>query len=779
MAKSWLCRMGIISAAVSAWARADITPLNQFANSGAGILSAPTNVAVGSNGQVLVTQAAPAAAKVFAADGSYLTTLTAAASGSGDFSLAQPLFAAVGSDGSSYVADSTRQAILVYGSNGVGQMQIGQSQLSAASGLAINSSGTLYVGNGSAVDLYNDVGGSLGSFGASGNGDGQFGAAGAAGIALDSSQADVYVADPSGNRIEAFTSAGVYEFDFGNQSGPNSLASPQSLAVSGTGLVYITQPSSAGLEVFSAGGTFVEFVAATLNGQPFFPSGVAVNQAGMVYVTGREGTSGTVVAERFFDPQSWASGTNTFTNSATGPTSIGVGSGQLLGSSLILNSGRGLVVGATTSVIDGGMLTLSGGSLTTNSLTVDGTSSGASFTMFNGTLTANSVAVSNGGVADFTSPQASVSVAGTISVSGGTSELEVQQYAAVSCAALTLSAGQLLLGGTCDLVVNSSVTNNGTINFTGGELDVHGTLANSSTNSIQGYGTLSTTTGLFNSGSMKLTGPSGVQGTVLNSGTIEISGVLPTVFLGSVTNAGTFTVDPGATAVFDDGVVGNPTNSSLAIGAGGSAILASTQNQVMVLSNLTLAGGTGAWHSQLDLGANDLIVHNGNLSQISDQIAQGLNSANHGYWNGQGIDSYAAAQTTNTALGVELNNNGHGQPLVTTFEGQPVTSSDVLVKYTYFGDANLDGIVNGSDYALLDNGFNNGLTGWRNGDFNYDGVINGDDYTLIDNSFNTQGPVLSAAAADRIDTSVPEPACQFILGGLCAMFLRRRRSFGL
>ena len=61
------------------------------------------------------------------------------------------------------------------------------------------------------------------------------------------------------------------------------------------------------------------------------------------------------------------------------------------------------------------------------------------------------------------------------------------------------------------------------------------------------------------------------------------------------------------------------------------------------------------------------------------------------------------------------------------------------MKYTYYGDANLDGKVDASDYSLIDNGYLNHLTGWYNGDFNYDGVINGSDYTLIDNAFNMQG----------------------------------------
>ena len=37
-------------------------------------------------------------------------------------------------------------------------------------------------------------------------------------------------------------------------------------------------------------------------------------------------------------------------------------------------------------------------------------------------------------------------------------------------------------------------------------------------------------------------------------------------------------------------------------------------------------------------------------------------------------------------------------------------------------------------------------SGWFNGDFNYDGLINGDDYAVIDNAFNTQGSISLAAA---------------------------------
>jgi len=132
---------------------------------------------------------------------------------------------------------------------------------------------------------------------------------------------------------------------------------------------------------------------------------------------------------------------------------------------------------------------------------------------------------------------------------------------------------------------------------------------------------------------------------------------------------------------------------------------------------------------------------------------------------------------------VMQNISAAGNPIYTSsFDGVTglnLTSSDVLVRYTYYGDANLDGRVDGSDYSLIDNGYLNQLSGWQNGDFNYDGIVNGSDYTLIDNAFNNQGAALSAgvaslAAVATAQVAVPEPT----LSGLIAvgvLGLRRKR----
>ena len=76
--------------------------------------------------------------------------------------------------------------------------------------------------------------------------------------------------------------------------------------------------------------------------------------------------------QRFFDSDAWFSGTNTFVNASLGPTSVAVGPGDILGASLTLDASRGLIVGDTTTVNAGGTLSMSGGTLTTPTLLLDG-----------------------------------------------------------------------------------------------------------------------------------------------------------------------------------------------------------------------------------------------------------------------------------------------------------------------------------------------------------------------------------------------------------------------
>ncbi len=62
--------------------------------------------------------------------------------------------------------------------------------------------------------------------------------------------------------------------------------------------------------------------------------------------------------------------------------------------------------------------------------------------------------------------------------------------------------------------------------------------------------------------------------------------------------------------------------------------------------------------------------------------------------------------------------------------------------YTYGGDANLTGLINGDDYFRIDSNTNTVGGGWYNGDFNHTGYLNGDDYFIIDGNITRQGDPL-------------------------------------
>jgi hypothetical protein len=148
----------------------------------------------------------------------------------------------------------------------------------------------------------------------------------------------------------------------------------------------------------------------------------------------------------------------------------------------------------------------------------------------------------------------------------------------------------------------------------------------------------------------------------------------------------------------------------------------------------------------------------GTVENPQDQIRQRLlTGRNGGLWNGTGsaiVTSTGAANAQhNTAI-------GYAQASELGLIGQPwggviVDGPAIVMKYTWYGDTDLNGRVNFDDYVRTDNGFNNHLTGWTNGDFDYNNVVNFDDYVLIDLAFNTQTGTLGRALSflDGSDTS--------------------------
>jgi formylglycine-generating enzyme required for sulfatase activity len=106
---------------------------------------------------------------------------------------------------------------------------------------------------------------------------------------------------------------------------------------------------------------------------------------------------------------------------------------------------------------------------------------------------------------------------------------------------------------------------------------------------------------------------------------------------------------------------------------------------------------------------------------------------------------------------------------LTEFVGVAVDDTTVVAKFTYVGDANLDGQVDALDYERVDLAIGNGgVFGTAQGDLNYDGSVDALDYEQIDlNIGNGVGSPLAGVL-------IPEPTGMVALA-VAGMTLRRRR----
>lgn len=232
-------------------------------------------------------------------------------------------------------------------------------------------------------------------------------------------------------------------------------------------------------------------------------------------------------------------------------------------------------------------------------------------------------------------------------------------------------------------------------------------------------------------GNYTFTGAGGIAGsgmlTKSGAGTLTISS--PLSYTGATTiSAGKLSLATNLTST-----------SGISIASG--ATLQLQKSTSINTANLTLAAG-----SILDITSNTETFNTSITGHSAATLTSLLKSAyDAGKWDAAGITSSTAAATRGTTLGYS------------------VSGSIFTIKYTWLGDANLDGIVNSSDLSAIAPA---GTT-WSAGDFNYDGKVNADDYALF---------MLGSAESggQNISVTLPEPAIAAPLV-IAAMFGARRR----
>jgi hypothetical protein len=287
-------------------------------------------------------------------------------------------------------------------------------------------------------------------------------------------------------------------------------------------------------------------------------------------------------------------------------------------------------------------------------------------------------------------------------------------------------SNNVLPGANDSVIIN--VPANPTITLSSGTQTVYN--VKSSENLVISGGTLSVATESTFNGSLTLSG-----GTLTGLGNATLVNASNTWSAGTMTGSGATIIATGAVL----NVTGAGTRSATRpVQVNGLVSVATGGNKLMMLSSLAVAG-------KLDLNDNDFILDYTGPSQLAAVQALINSARNGGDWLGNGITSSGARTnpSQNTTLGaMEATDYDSVYGSGALFNAVDPDSTAVLVKYTYYGDTDFNGSVDGDDYSRTDSGFNLGFSGWLNGDFDGNGLIDGDDYALIDLAFNSQGGVL-------------------------------------
>ena len=215
----------------------------------------------------------------------------------------------------------------------------------------------------------------------------------------------------------------------------------------------------------------------------------------------------------------------------------------------------------------------------------------------------------------------------------------------------------------------------------------------------------------------------------------------------------------GPADVLDQSLAGNTVQVDGALSVQGGSRLRKQGAGVLRTRSLDIAAG-----AQLDLTGGRVIVDYSGASPLAAVAAKVASGYADGSWTGDGIVSSTAPADAGTGVGfAEASTLG-----VSSFGGEGVDGSSVLLRYTLRGDGNLDGSVNLSDFTALAAAFGGGST-WSGGDYNYDGVTNLSDFTALAANFGRTLPADPARA-------VPEPAAALAacVAGMTALRQRRK-----
>ena len=432
-----------------------------------------------------------------------------------------------------------------------------------------------------------------------------------------------------------------------------------------------------------------------------------------------------------------------------------------------VNTISGAIVNGGVNSVDlsgGGTWIFSGSNTYTGNTTVNGSTLQLGNSGSTGRISPSSAITNNGTLAfnrsntltqgtDFAS-----TIAGTGNVTQAGSGTTILSASNSYSGGTTVNAGALSLGSDAALGATS-----GTVTLNGGSLQ---TSASFDFDPARNF-TVGSGTGTLNTQGNANT----IAGALSGAGTLAKSGSGTLILSGSI-GIGGLSANEGTVSIGQSGTIG-----AMSVGASGTVTLTAHTGVYNVIdtSSLSIAAGGSIdlWNNAMVLRASGTSENAANLATVKAAV----NAASHGLkWDGVGFGSTTAfneAQTGKTqALALMVYDNTVIKQA--GFEGvsglgyfdessNPVGFNQVLVKLTYLGDFNADGVINASDYTWLD-GFALGAN--TLGDLNGDGVVNATDYTWLDGSaLNQSFGVLAGASPGNSANGDNQPALAAVSAG--------------
>jgi autotransporter-associated beta strand protein len=255
------------------------------------------------------------------------------------------------------------------------------------------------------------------------------------------------------------------------------------------------------------------------------------------------------------------------------------------------------------------------------------------------------------------------------------------------------------------------------------------------------------------------------SGSIAGSGSLAKSGGGTLTLFTSNTYTGGTTVSAGKLIVAASGAL---PDGSVAV-TGGNLQLATGTGLAQVKSlSLTGSGSFDVTNNALSVADPGGAAHDSTFASLLGWVKSGAITSTAGL--------------TGYGVGIVDGNDG--------VTDTPVSLNTIEVAYTLYGDANLDGKVDATDFSIFAPNFGLDVTtGWEAGDFNYDGKVDATDFSLFAPNFglSATGAAISLPSADyaALDafaaanglslTSVPEPAATTLLIAATGFLLRRSR----